>query len=426
MEPTDYNLARKSNALLLAELHALIRRGHEHEAELLGYLAEVDERRLYAEQAASSMFVWCMQRLGFSEDVAYKRLQACRAARRFPVILALVAQGELHLTAVNLLAPHLTEGNHAELCEAARRKSKREVESLLATRFPKPDAPTLLRKVPLKPAALAFAGASAPDSPEPSPLASASEAVAGGTVTPSQRPDEGTRPSVRAQAPARASVAPLAADRYKLQVTLGEVTREKLLRAQQLLRHKVPNGDLAAVLDLALTQLCASLENQKFATLRRPKAATGVATNLGPRDACADAAPSPSPPERATPSSPAPAQVASAESAATATDVAATGAVPRGARTRSRYIPRAIRRAVAERDGRQCTFVASDGRRCSAVAQLEFHHIEPFARRGATSVANVTLRCRCHNRHAAEQAFGKEFVQAAIRSQGRAAKTRLL
>jgi hypothetical protein len=35
-------------------------------------------------------------------------------ARRFPVVLAMIAAGEIHLSEVNLLAAHLTDENHVE------------------------------------------------------------------------------------------------------------------------------------------------------------------------------------------------------------------------------------------------------------------------------------------------------------------------
>ncbi|MFH0899433.1 MAG: hypothetical protein V2A73_02265, partial [Pseudomonadota bacterium] len=49
--------------------------------------------------ATSSIFAYCTERLHMSEGVAYHRIMAARAARRFPVIFELVAEGALHLAA---------------------------------------------------------------------------------------------------------------------------------------------------------------------------------------------------------------------------------------------------------------------------------------------------------------------------------------
>ena len=114
---------------------------------------EVDSRKLYAGQGCSSLFTYCVQRLHFSEHAAYLRIEAARAARRFPVILDRLADGSLHLTAVSLLAPHLTAANHIELLDSARHKSKREVEQLIARVRPQPDVPAIVRKLPASTAA---------------------------------------------------------------------------------------------------------------------------------------------------------------------------------------------------------------------------------------------------------------------------------
>lgn len=72
-------------------------------------LAELDARRLYLGAGCSSLFTYCTQVLHLSEHAAYGRIEAARAARRFPVILEWLADGAITLTTVCLLAPHLTE-----------------------------------------------------------------------------------------------------------------------------------------------------------------------------------------------------------------------------------------------------------------------------------------------------------------------------
>jgi hypothetical protein len=71
-----------------------------------------------------------------------------RAARRFPLILERLADGSIHLTAVRLLEPHLTSENHRDMLDAARHKTKRAIEELIARLHPQPDAPPLVRKLP--------------------------------------------------------------------------------------------------------------------------------------------------------------------------------------------------------------------------------------------------------------------------------------
>ena len=77
-------------------------------AALLRALMEIDRRRLYLGEGCASMFSYCTQVLHLAEGAAYNRIEAARAARNYPVILELFEQSAITLTAVRLLAPHLT------------------------------------------------------------------------------------------------------------------------------------------------------------------------------------------------------------------------------------------------------------------------------------------------------------------------------
>ena len=122
-----YSLVHLNDRELLRDLHVIVAQDRATTAALLAHLAEVDARRLYLRAAHPSMYSYCVRELGLSEDVALKRIQAARTARQFPAIFAAVAQGRLHLTAVGLLAPHLTPENVNELLNAAAHQSKSEV-----------------------------------------------------------------------------------------------------------------------------------------------------------------------------------------------------------------------------------------------------------------------------------------------------------
>jgi hypothetical protein len=117
-------------------------------AELIASLVEFDRRRLYLAVGFPSLFAYCTQRLHLSEHAAYHRIEAARAAQRFPVILRLLEEGALTLTAVGLLRPHLTEENHREVLQAARHLGKRAVEELAARLHARPDVRSLVRKLP--------------------------------------------------------------------------------------------------------------------------------------------------------------------------------------------------------------------------------------------------------------------------------------
>src|SRR2546425_12742193 len=115
----SYSLCHLADRTLLRDLATLVAQDRTTTAALLAHLAEVDARRLYRPAGYPSMYLYCVQELGLSEDAASKRIHAARAARRFPALFAALADGRLHLSAVVLLAAHLTEDTAEELMAAA-------------------------------------------------------------------------------------------------------------------------------------------------------------------------------------------------------------------------------------------------------------------------------------------------------------------
>src|SRR6185503_9611991 len=132
-------LSTMSDAELIARLAALVREERRLTAAVLLHIAEVEARGLHLAAACPSMYAYCTRVLGMSEDEAFKRIRAARALRKFPVVAEAVANGRLHLTAVVLLAPHLTDDCAENLVGEASGKSKAEIEILLARRAPRPD-----------------------------------------------------------------------------------------------------------------------------------------------------------------------------------------------------------------------------------------------------------------------------------------------
>jgi hypothetical protein len=153
-----------------------------------------------------------------------------------------------------------------------------------------------------------------------------------------------------------------------MQFTVGAQAHEDFRRLQALLRREIPHGDPGAIVERALALLLATVEKAKLAAADRPRT---VVIRPG-------------------------------------TDNRASGvSTPALAGLRmTRYIPRDVKRAVWSRDCGQCAFQAAEGRRCSERVFLEFHHVQPYARQGRATVANISLRCRRHNQYEAELEFG--------------------
>ena len=149
---------------------------------------------------------------------------------------------------------------------------------------------------------------------------------------------------------------PSAPERYHVHLTIGELTKNKLRHAQTLLRREIPDGDLEPIFDRALDLLVADLERTMLGAVKRPRAGRSIRPGTDRPD--------------------------------------------------TRHIPSAVKRAVVARDENRCAYAATDGRRCTERAYLEFHHIDPYAHGGRATVDNISLRCRRHNQYEAELVFG--------------------
>jgi HNH endonuclease len=315
---------------------------HERGAtvQLVALLAEMDARRLFLEQGYSSLFGYCTKRLHLSEHAAYGRIEAARAARRLPLLLEKLTDGSITLTTICLLSNHLTEENHKQLLEAARHKTRREVEELVAALHPMPPVPSSVRRLP-QPDKVTV-GARHARAQGDDPVAPCFTAIAS-----SSEP-----PGVPLRVSAPPVVRPLAPELYKVQFTVGRDTHEKLRRVQELMRHVIPNADVAAIFDRALTLLLKEVERQKIAVVDRTRDLSAV-------------------------------------------------------NSRNRHVPAAVKREVWARDQGQCAFVGTSGR-CDERGFLEFHHLIPFADGGQTTVENLQLRCRAHNDYEAKKWWESE------------------
>lgn len=235
--------------------------------ELLKLLGELDDRKLYLGEGCSSLFTYCTQVLHLSEHAAYHRIEVARAARRFPVILDMVGDGALTLTTAAILRRHLTQENHETLLTAARYKTKLEVEHQVAGLAPKPDAKTLIRRIP------------------DAIKSNVSDLLSlRGPVEATSAPPQATMAPTLARPSAAQTIVPLATDRYLLRVTLSAEAHTNLRRAQDLMRHTIPTGDAATVLARALEVLVERLEKMKAAKSRRPRLAASPLSNAATLD----------------------------------------------------------------------------------------------------------------------------------------------
>ena len=318
-------LAALANHEVLSALDGELSTEKRCMANVIAFLGEVEERRLHLEAACSSMFAFCQQRLRLSDGEAFRRIRAARLVRKFPALLPALAERRVTLSNVVLMHDHFTEENVGELLGRMEGRTKLEVKELIAELAPSPDVPASVTPVGL----------------------------CQHTLLPNER-----RPSPAAPMPPR-SPEPLSADRFLVSFTASTGFRDKLERARDLLRHRVPDGNLEAVFDRAIDALIAQLEKEVAAKTDRPRQITKTAKDPG-------------------------------------------------------AVSRAARREVMARDGLQCTFVSVDGIRCAERGWLQVDHELPRALGGTGAAANTRVLCAAHNRFEAERVFGRAHVEERI------------
>lgn len=142
-----------------------------------------------------------------------------------------------------------------------------------------------------------------------------------------------------------------------MSVTISKHAHDELMRARDLLRHAIPSGDVALVIERAIGLLISDLEKKKLARVARPRERASRDGDL------------------------------------------------RTSRLDTRHIPAPVQREVWRRDRGRCAFIGQAGR-CRERGFLEMHHVVPFAAGGLATAANIELRCRAHNAHEAQVYFG--------------------
>ncbi|MFL5433412.1 MAG: HNH endonuclease [Myxococcales bacterium] len=291
-----------------------------------------------------------------------------RVLRRLPPLANALRDGRICLSTVTLLGPLLTEENCADLVARAAFLRKRDVEHLVASLAPRAAPKEGLRLV-----SAASPRATQPLSTLPAPPPAEAPPVAAVLAEPAPPPRPPTPPTVQ----------PVSADAYSLRVTVDGAFKKELDELKALLAHKLPNGDLAAVLREAVH--CALEKHGK-----RKGAVEPSRKRNGP------------PPR---PSS-------SLRSAHGERSSSPTGS------TRE-PIPVAVRREVWQRDGAKCVWRGEDGRECGSTWKLEPDHVVPAALGGPSTVENLRLHCRSHNVLRAEHVYGRAHMDLFRREQPR-------
>src|SRR6185437_2702401 len=122
--------------MFIDEMKRVLGEERKQVVRFLRLLMQVEQTKAHLE-AGFSLYALCTKELRLPRSATLKRINAARVASRFPEVLDLLESGEIHLSALVMLSPHLTEDNRKELFGFAATHSERKLERWLAGKFPK-------------------------------------------------------------------------------------------------------------------------------------------------------------------------------------------------------------------------------------------------------------------------------------------------
>lgn len=336
---------------LVTTLETAIVRERSSVAASIHLLGEMVRRDLHTRLGYSSVYALLTQRFRLSESCASKRAAAVAATRRYPEILGMVERGALNLSNLSLISRKIDDTNKDRLVAAACRMTHRELEEFLARDV---GVPLVRREIVRAVPVVIHQAATKP---------------VGVTEIATETTFRGNEQA--------SHVAGLFTDRATVSNAPTDV----------LSTPSTPSIDVGL-------RLSVTLEGDA-------KAALDELRRLFPGKSVTDIL--------------AEALVAQRNRVTPAARAAAPKRVAAKRSSASRYIPKAVRHEVFTRDGGRCTYVAPDGRRCDGTVGIEYDHVRPIARGGASTAGNLRILCKAHNLQVAKDMMGKAFIESHYR-----------
>jgi 5-methylcytosine-specific restriction endonuclease McrA len=327
---------------------------------LLEFLAEVDARRLYAARGFSSLWEYVHLALGYSESQASERVSAMRLMRKVPEVREMLSANKLTLTSTAKLASFVRRENCSpektnEILGMIAEKSVREVERVLSSE----------QTIP----------APRPDAFKPQGLAS-------------------TRISFDADAEFLALYEELKNVQGRPDWEMNERFKDAIKAVLTKKKRDFPSAGRNEVSKSVSTEPADGLPRGKDGEIASEERSVT------------------SSPERSTPVLRAQkVTLRQKEEPASEKAKVQNSQIPE-----RRSFPAFVLRAVRMRSGHRCEYVdQKTGRRCTSRFALEFDHIVPFAKGGASILENCRHLCAAHNRFAAVREFGSAKMEKHLR-----------
>ncbi len=106
------------------------------EMELIQTLQQVESLRIFQDFGFTSLFAYCTERLGLSEDRACTYIGVARLSKEIPTVKTAIERNELSISNARKLFKVITPQNEKAWLETAKHSSTRELQVLIATERP--------------------------------------------------------------------------------------------------------------------------------------------------------------------------------------------------------------------------------------------------------------------------------------------------
>jgi hypothetical protein len=101
-------------------------------ADILEYIIDFDERKLFVAAGYPSLLDYCVQKQRRTRDSARKHIHAAHSAEKFRSCSILIRQGQLHLSGVVLLA-RISAGERGRATAGAAYKARKRSGSFFSS-----------------------------------------------------------------------------------------------------------------------------------------------------------------------------------------------------------------------------------------------------------------------------------------------------
>lgn len=331
--------------IILAEFDQLVTRKCTLAAELIVSLMKIQADQLHLKAGYSTLFSFLTEKYHFSESEAYKKIQACKVALKFPQVLSFLAQGQLNFSGLSVLSSTLLMSelpfDGADFLQQSLGQNKRSLEKMIKEKW----AEVIVRqKENSKKPLVSVIPQKQNEKLNPASSSSNAELL----------PQENKKslslgnniPRVAGLSEQEQLKIQRILKHHKIQFQFDERRMEEWRQLKMLFSRKYPK-------EVSDQELVVELMNFYFKKNSLGLSVKAVAKKEVPTES--------------------------------------TQPTHRG-------LPSSLKKFVWKRDHGQCQFESSHGKKCGSQWNVQFDHLDPYALGGAHTADNLRLLCFEHHR----------------------------